>query len=154
MMFAAGDEPRQERRRDRHGRGLRGPLATRGRLAAKGVPLGRRRSPGQRFDDIVLDAVERLEARFAEELRGVEFAVEDVPNTSRPWVTEGVPLGATITDDVTGETARIVVFRRPIELRTQDPAELAFLVRDVVVEQVADLLDLPPDEVDADYGLY
>ena len=34
---------------------------------------------GERFDDLLLDAVEDLEQRWARELEGVEFAVEDVP---------------------------------------------------------------------------
>ncbi len=44
--------------------------------------------------------------------------------------------------------ARVVVYRRPLEARALDRAELAELVRDVVVDQVARLLDLDPDEVD------
>src|SRR5450756_1613264 len=41
------------------------------------VPLARSRA--EQFDDLVLDAVEQLEERWAGELAGVEFAVEDVP---------------------------------------------------------------------------
>jgi hypothetical protein len=37
------------------------------------------RSRAERFDDLVLDAVERLEKQWAAELADVEFAVEDVP---------------------------------------------------------------------------
>ena len=50
------------RRRDRHGRGLRG------RLVSPAVPLYRTRS--QQFDDMVLDAVARLEGRWETELAG------------------------------------------------------------------------------------
>src|SRR5215469_15489545 len=59
------------RRRDRHGRGLRGPLAP------AGSPL--QRSRAERFDDLVLQAVAHLEPRWESELAGVEFAVEEVP---------------------------------------------------------------------------
>lgn len=59
--------------RDRHGRGLRG------RLVPATVPLARTKA--EIFDDLVLDTVETLERRFAKELAGVEFAVEDVPRT-------------------------------------------------------------------------
>src|SRR5579862_5826681 len=48
------------RRRDRHGRGLRGPLVP------PGIPLYRTRS--QQFDDLVLEAVARLEPRWETEL--------------------------------------------------------------------------------------
>ena len=41
------------------------------------VPLAQTR--GERFDDLVLDAVEHLEERWSKQLEGVEFAVEDVP---------------------------------------------------------------------------
>ena len=58
-------------RRDRHGRGLRG------RLVPATVPLARTKA--EIFDDLVLDTVEGLERRYAKELAGVEFAVEDVP---------------------------------------------------------------------------
>jgi predicted Zn-dependent protease with MMP-like domain len=59
------------RRRDRHGRGLRGVLAP------PGVPL--RRTRAERFDDLVLQAVARLEARWEAQLAGVEFGVEEIP---------------------------------------------------------------------------
>ena len=59
------------RRRDRHGRGLRGVLAP------PGVPLHRSRA--ERFDDLVLQAVARLEPRWEAHLAGVEFAVEEIP---------------------------------------------------------------------------
>ena len=41
------------------------------------VPLARTKA--EIFDDLVLDTVEGLERRYAKELAGVEFAVEDVP---------------------------------------------------------------------------
>lgn len=59
------------RRRDRHGRGLRGGLAP------PGVPLHRTRA--ERFDDLVLQAVARLEPRWEAHLAAVEFAVEEIP---------------------------------------------------------------------------
>jgi Zincin-like metallopeptidase len=59
------------RRRDRHGRGLRGVLAP------PGVPLHRSRA--ERFDDLVLQAIARLEPRWEAHLAGVEFAVEEIP---------------------------------------------------------------------------
>jgi predicted Zn-dependent protease with MMP-like domain len=126
------------------------------------VPASQTR--GERFDDLVLDAVEDLEQRWARELEGVEFAVEDVP---------AVPLDGALGDDdvIADETAggavplgrllpaaldargrrtapRIVVYRRPLEARAADRLDLADLVHDVVVDQVARLLQLDPDEVD------
>ena len=48
--------------------------------------------------------------------------------------------------------ARIVLYRRPIESRAQDSRELTVVVQDVVVEQVAALLGVPPADLDPRYG--
>jgi predicted Zn-dependent protease with MMP-like domain len=154
------------RRRDRHGRGMRGPLVPATvTLSGRTVHVPAARTRGERFDDLVLDAVEDLEQRWARELEGVEFAVEDVPAVAWPAETPldddvladetaggAVPLGRLLpagTDD-TGRptTPRVVVYRRPLEARAADAADLADLVHDVVVDQVARLLRLDPDEID------
>jgi hypothetical protein len=44
-----------------------------------------------------------------------------------------------------------VLFRRPIELRCDDRAELAALVLTVLVEQVSELLGRSPEEIDPRY---
>lgn len=110
------------------------------------------RSRAERFDDIVLDAVERLERRWGKQLRGTEFAVEDVPPSApAPWEIGGVPLGRYFPADA-GLPPRVVVYRRPVEIRAADSADLSDLVRDVVVEQVAHLLARNPEDVDPEYG--
>lgn len=132
-------------RRDRHGRGLRGLLVP------TELPLARTRA--ERFDDLVLDAVEELEHRWARELSGVQFAVEPVPPASpdTEYGDELVPLGA--VQPAHGTTpARVVLYRRPIEARAADPVVLADLVHDVVVEQVAHLLGVDPEVVEPDEG--
>ena len=120
---------------------------------------------GERFDVLVLDAVEDLEQRWSTELEGVEFAVEDVPPVplgvdaaldedvvADETAGGAVPLGRLLpggTDAEGRRTApRVVVYRRPLEARAADRADLADLVHDVVVDQVARLLRLDPDEVD------
>ena len=136
------------RARDRHGRGLRGPLAP------PDIPLSRSRS--QRFDEVVLEAVEHLEDRWSEQLAGVEFAVVDVPPADAispdgpGQAGDPVPLGR-VFPAAEEEPARIVVYRRPIEARASQRAALLDLVHDVVVEQVAALLGLDPDVVDPPY---
>ncbi|HWJ83860.1 MAG TPA: metallopeptidase family protein [Cellulomonas sp.] len=128
------------RRRDRRGRGPRGPLMP------TSMPAYRTRA--QRFDDLVLDAVERLERRWSRQLEGTEFAVEDVPPSNpAPWEHGGVPLGRYFPADA-GQAARIVVYRRPIESRANDALDLADLVREVVVEQVAHMIGRAPEEID------
>ena len=131
---------RGARRRDRRGRGLRGPL-----LPAS-LPGHRTRS--EEFDDLVLDAVDRLRPRWADRLAGVEFAVEDVPPSDpAPWEHGEVPLGRLFPADG-ALTTLIVVYRRPVETRALDRALLAPLVHEVVVEQVAHLLGVEPSAVD------
>lgn len=128
------------RRRDRRGRGLRGPL----------IPpaLPGYRTRAEIFDDLVLDAVERLETRWSRELDGVEFGVEEVPPSDpAPWEVAGVPLGRYFPSDA-GLPARVVVYRRPLENRARDRADLSAYVHEVVVEQVAHLLGRSPDEID------
>jgi predicted Zn-dependent protease with MMP-like domain len=132
------------RRRDRHGRGLRGPLIPRD------VPAWRTRA--ERFDDHVLDALDRLERRWAKELDAVELAVEDVPPSDpAPWEHGDVPLGRFFPAQGT-LPPRIVVYRRPVETRAADPRDVPALVHDVVVEQVAHLLGLTPEQIDPQYG--
>lgn len=133
-------------RRDRRGRGLRGPLLP--------AVLPAHRTRAERFDEAVLDAVERLERRWGKELDGVEFGVEDVPPSDpAPWEHGNVPLGRYFpADGPAGLRHRIVVYRRPVETRAEGPRDLANLVRDVVVEQVAHLLSRAPEDVDPDYS--
>ncbi|MEO3786626.1 metallopeptidase family protein [Actinocorallia sp. B10E7] len=126
------------KRRDRHGRGLRGPLAP------PEVPISLTRS--EKFDDLVREEVQRIIAPWTERLAGVEFAVEDVPS---PGPEEArVPLSTTRT--VNG-VPRVVVFRRPVESRAssgRDERELVRLVHEVLVEEVSALLGMPPEDIE------
>jgi predicted Zn-dependent protease with MMP-like domain len=116
------------------------------------VPLSRTKA--EQFDDMVMDAVESIEARFANQLADVEFAVEDVPpdlNVYDSDVLEDgeVPL-ARLLPARPGRHAlppRIVLYRRPLEFRAMDRDDLADLVHDVIIEQVANLLGVDPEEL-------
>jgi predicted Zn-dependent protease with MMP-like domain len=164
------------KRRDRHGRGLRGVLAP------AGLPLYRSRA--ERFDELVLSAVARLEPRWEAQIAGVEFAVEEIPPAdAAPGHPRGpVPLarldpglprppGGAPGDDSrrdvlirpgqAGEPAadgtartppRIVVYRRPLLARADAEDDLGELVFDVVVEEFARLLGLDPEDVDPGYS--
>jgi len=100
----------------------------------------------------VLDTVDTLERRWARELDGVEFAVEDVPPSDpAPWEHGEIPLGRFFPAQGT-LPPRVVVYRRPVETRASDAREVNALVHDVVVEQVAHLLGLTPEQVDPHYG--
>lgn len=143
---------RPGRRRDRHGRGLRGMLAPRP------VPIAHSR--GDAFDAMVLHAVDHLQPRLGEQLARVEFAVEDVPDVSHRGTADydfdsdvlddnAVPLSRLYRNGVAGISVPvIVVYRRPLESRAAQSEDLADLVHDVVVEQVARLLGRSTEEID------
>ncbi|MFI9310403.1 metallopeptidase family protein [Streptomyces triculaminicus] len=141
------------RHRDRHGRGMRGPIAP------PQVPLSASRA--EAFVDLVQDSAERLERRWPQ-LSAVEFLVLEVPVPTGGGGPEGpgvldllegdsVPLGRYMA--ARGDAPdRIIVYRRPVEIRTKARDERALLVHEVVVEQVAELLGLAPESVDPRYG--
>ncbi|HVA61315.1 MAG TPA: metallopeptidase family protein [Mycobacteriales bacterium] len=138
---------RPGRRRDRHGRGVRGPLA------AARVPLAQTRADA--FDEVVEHAIHHLEDRWASQLAQVEFVVEDVPVPGDEISDDdidsgGVPLARIIRRP--GSAPQIVVYRRPLELRAADLADLADLAHEVVVEAVARFLGVDPDTVDPGYA--
>ncbi len=95
------------------------------------------------------DEVRRLGRRWGRELARVEFTVAEVPEVE-PWFEGPVPLGETVPGEG-GGPVRIVVYRRPVEARASGDQELGRLVRDLLVEEIADLLGLSPESVDPSY---
>ncbi|KGN40850.1 metallopeptidase family protein [Knoellia aerolata] len=128
------------RRRDRRGRGPRGPLAW--------PPVPAMRSRRETFDDVVIEVAERAREYLGTRYAGVEFAVEEVPSSDpAPWEEQAAAVGRLVP--VGGAVGhRIVIYRRPVETRARDAAEVAVIVREVVAEQVAALLNVPPSEID------
>jgi predicted Zn-dependent protease with MMP-like domain len=122
----------------------------RGPLAPAEAPISRTRA--ERFDELVRDEAHRLEQRWSRQLAGVEFAVEEVPPIEgHPLLSETVPLSRLIPA-ADGHPARIVVYRRPVEARGgDDERDRARLIRDLIVEEVADLLGLSPESIDPTY---
>ncbi len=116
----------------------------RGPVAPPQVPLSLSRA--ESFRDLVQDSVERLERRWPQ-LAEVDFLVMEVPDPR----ADSVPLGSALPAGK-DRPARVVVYRRPIEIRTKNRDERALLIHEVVVEQVADLLGLSPESVDPRYG--
>ncbi|MBK1785698.1 metallopeptidase family protein [Prauserella cavernicola] len=153
--MARSSRYRQRMRRDRHGRGLRGPLYP--------ATLPAAASRAEKFDALVLDALEPIEARWRTELTKLDVAVDDVPEVGEdlpPEQAEGVlhdgavPLSRLVPAGVDRAglptRARIVLYRRPLEARAKDSAELADLVHDVLVEQIAIYLGVEPDIIDGE----
>ncbi len=141
----ASSAPRRARRfrRDRHGRGTRGPFTP------PMIPIAASR--GEQFDALVLEAFDRLNAGMPE-LEDVAVMVEDVPpRERRDGAPDPVPLGRTESAG-RGQPAAIVIYRRPIELRTAPGEKRENLVFDTVTELVAELFGVAPADVDPDYG--
>lgn len=126
----------RSRRRDRRGRGIRGPLAPRA------VPISRSRA--SRFDEQVLLAWDRLIVERPE-LQYIELAVSDVPEPTNPALSVFDPADA-------GLSARITVYRWAMELRAADQVTLQRLLRDVLAEQAASFLGTSPEALDPEYG--
>ncbi|MPV38062.1 metallopeptidase family protein [Georgenia subflava] len=136
---------RGAKRRDRRGRGLRGPLVP------PTLPAWRTRA--DKFDDVVLRRVRRLDRQWSKQLKGVEFAVEEVPPSDpAPWEHRTVALGRYFpADPAAGLTHRIVIYRRPLLARCEDAEDVDMLVRVVLVEQVASMLGRAPEDIDPGY---
>ena len=133
--------------RDRRGHGMRGPEF------GPGAPLGRvpaHRTGKERFDQVAVEVMNDVESRWAEELASVELAVEDIPVLPHTWVAPRVPL-ASLVPATRSTPPRLVLFRRPIEHRAESRADLEALVLTVVVEQLADYLGVPAEDVHPDY---
>jgi hypothetical protein len=132
---------------DRRGRGMRGPAF------GPGAPAGRvpaHRTGRERFDQVAVDVMSDVESRWADELAPVELAVEDIPVLPQTWVAPRVPL-ASLVPATASTPPRLVLFRRPIEHRADTRADLEALVLTVVVEQLADFLGVPAEDVHPDY---
>ncbi|MFC5140156.1 metallopeptidase family protein [Actinomycetospora rhizophila] len=128
-------------------------------LYPSGSPASRTRA--ERFDALVLEALEPIEERWSTELADLDVAVDDVPEvpagTRSPMDDEAVlgdgevplarlvPAGMDRRGAVT--RARIVLYRRPLEARALDGEDLADLLHDVLVEQVAGYLGVEPDTI-------
>ncbi len=105
------------------------------------------RTPAERFDDLVLDSVDRLSRRWGAELDIVDVAVEEVP------LADDLPPGSPVP---TGRAeparpdrrARIVLHRRPLVDRSGD--DLGRAVHLAVAEQLAALLGRSVHDVDPD----
>lgn len=132
-------------RRDRRGRGMRGPGVLPRTPGTPELPTKR-----ERFDELTLGIVTSIDRRWQDRLGLVEYAVEDAPQIPDDWESDNVPLSSLVRGSGATPT-RLVLFRRPIEHRAESRADLEALVLTIVVEQVAELLGIDPDKVDPRY---
>jgi len=133
------DSPRTVKR-DAHGRGIRGPLLP------HNVPFHTTRDG--LFARSMKQAVAELDARMGARVKGISFAFEEIPNLAGLTLnTDVVPLGRLVK----GYPSQIVLYQRPIEMRSADSESQARIIRDVLAEFVALHLGIEPSEVDPDY---
>jgi predicted Zn-dependent protease with MMP-like domain len=133
----------------------------RGLMYPATTPAARTRA--EKFDAMVLEALEPIELRWGSELADLDLVDGEVPEVEETSPDEvvwgqgvladvGVPLAQLVPAGVDPEglpsRARIVIYRRPLEARARDGADLADLLHEVLVEQVAEYLNIEPDAVD------
>lgn len=137
--------------RDRHARLRRRPPDPRRRPSA-----GHRALSAASFDRLVDRAVTSLPGPLLDRLDNVEVTVEDVPpadalEDGREVVLLGLYQGVPRTERLWGEAMlpdRITIYRRPLELRAVDRADLADLVRETVVHEIAHHFGIDDDRLD------
>ena len=122
------------RRRDRHARGIRGPIAGPGSPAR----LRRDRSRQDCFAQCVRNAIAAVLAHDPLALDDVVVGVEEVPYLSSRWSGDRVPLSAGLEANQ-HQRARVVLYERPIEHRANSQSALRELVHRTLVEQLATL---------------
>ncbi len=134
----------RQRRRNRHGRGLRGELML------PTLPGYRTRS--ERFDELVLDSAQRLHDIWGKTLDGVRFAVDEIPPGLEQLVAESAPAPMGSYEPATAEEGPIItIYRRVVEQACSSRDELQDLVHDVVVEHTAEMLGVAPETLDPVY---
>lgn len=109
------------------------------------------RTDRERFDALALTIISEVDARWSTQLGLVEYAVEDTPQVPDDWSLDRVPLASLVRGTRT-VPSRLVLFRRPIERRCSTRSELTMMLRSLVVEQVADLLNVEPGVIDERYA--
>src|SRR3954447_567690 len=159
-----------------HGRKRRSPTVTiAGVVGNRGARGGEVRGPllpptmpgwrsrAERFDMAVLEAYEPIEQRWQDRVNALDVAVDEIPRMAPKdpeivqWppevVADGpialarlIPAGVDVRGNST--RARIVLFRKPIERRAKDTVELAELLHEVLVAQVATYLGVEPSVID------
>lgn len=132
-------EPKPQGRRDRHGRGPRGPLLF------PALPAWKTRR--ELFHSEVERALGEL-ALVEPEVASIEFGVQDVPPSDpADWENHDVVLARVFPRDrKRGLTDRIVLYRRPLVGRTT-PQTLPGAIRLVLAHKISEVLAVSPADL-------
>ncbi|WP_182050225.1 metallopeptidase family protein [Changpingibacter yushuensis] len=129
------------RGRDRHGRGMRGPIVP------FTVPAWRTRS--DKFDDVVALELMTYRSLLGEALKHIDYGVLDVPEVDpAPW-EEGVPLARYLPFERPARiTGRIVFYRMPILAAAARSDFPRLVIHDIVTEQLAAAIGRDAEDID------
>lgn len=136
-MFA---KPVSLANRDRHDRGLRGPLIP------HVAPIYE--NPSKTFERMLTHAVEDFGVRLGNELEHLEIRLEEIPNNRDLTLAENsVPLGRIEI----GNPTKIVIYQKPIELRCKNLNAIDRLIRDTLADLIGLAIGIRPSDIDPDY---
>jgi predicted Zn-dependent protease with MMP-like domain len=131
----AYDPLMRSRRHDRHNRVTRADSNRRRRPSD-----GFRAAHGARFSDLVENAIAELPLPLLKGISGVEVVIETVPPVDDHVIARGeVPLARLLERP---EGRRLVVYRRPLELRGTSRGELVEIIRTAIGVEVAQVLGI------------
>ena len=133
------------RSRDRHDRGMHGPVALPDSNNRKTVPL-RPLSRVEYFNQCVKQALAAIAEVDPHALDGMVVGVEDVPLLKTAWSGDRVPMSAAL-EPSKGRPAQIVIYERPLEHRASNRAALRSLVHRTIVEQLSALTGRPVSDL-------
>ena len=128
-------------RRDRHGRGIRGPIMP------QSIPASRTRA--EIFDDVIGWDLGTFRRYLGQRMDKLDFAVLDVPHSDpAPW-EEGVPLGRVVPFERPSKIdARVIFYRMPIiQAASREPNPRLF-IHQVVTNHIASALGEHPEAID------
>ncbi len=127
-------------RRDRHSRGLVGPLIP--HTAPSYL------TPTQTFEELLKLAIEDFSIRLGSDFEQIEITLEEIPSFRDLALAEdSVPLGRLERIN----SIKIVIYQRPIEIRCKDLIKLDRLIRDTLAELIGLALVLRPIDIDPEY---
>ncbi len=128
-------------RRDRHGRGLRGPLFP------TELPVWKNRA--SIFDELLAKQLRKYKKHLGEKLEKYDFAVLDVPQNDPSSWEKGVVLSRFLPfDRGTGKKGRIVFYRLPIMQTLHNTPNKEWYLHQLITNQLASVLHTTPEEID------
>ena len=143
----AAARPFRRRRRNRHGRGLRGELLP--------AHLAGSRTRAERFDDWVMESAQRLERLWGEDIQAYQFIVQEIPDGLEELVRRGGSIPLASSSPGNGPKPPVItIYRRPVESTARGLVPVNELIHDVVVEQLASLKGMDPESIDPTYGRF